>query len=101
MFDTTLVLLVIAGLLVVVGISQPLAVRLRLPPSVLLAAIGVAIGALPVVLGRLGLSGPVDFARVVCQPAGQLRDLYLRFSATPGIRSRDCHGRQADNRGRH
>jgi len=62
MFDTTLVLLVIAGLLVVVGISQPLAVRLRLPPSVLLAAIGVAIGALPAVLGRLGLSGPVDFA---------------------------------------
>src|ERR1700733_11668263 len=62
MFDTTLVLLVIAGLLVVVGISQPLAVRLRLPPSVLLAAIGVAIGALPVVLGRFGLSGPVDFA---------------------------------------
>ena len=53
-----LVLLVIADLLVAVGISQPLAIRLRLPPSVLLAAVGVAIGALPVVLGRLGLSGP-------------------------------------------
>ena len=38
MFDTALVLLVIAGLLIVVGISQPLAIRLRLPPSVLLAA---------------------------------------------------------------
>jgi monovalent cation:H+ antiporter, CPA1 family len=62
MFDTALVLLVIAGLLVVVGISQPLAIRLRLPPSVLLAAIGVVIGAFPVVLGRLGLSGPVDAA---------------------------------------
>ena len=62
MFDTALVLLVIAGLLVAVGISQPLAIRLRLPPSVLLAAVGVAIGALPAVLGRLGLSGPVDFA---------------------------------------
>jgi CPA1 family monovalent cation:H+ antiporter len=62
MFDTTLVLLVIAGLLVVVGISQPLAIRLRLPPSVLLAALGVAIGALPAVFGRMGLSGPVDFA---------------------------------------
>jgi hypothetical protein len=58
MFDNALVLLVIADLLVAVGISQPLAIRLRLPPSVLLAAVGVAIGALPVVLGRLGLSGP-------------------------------------------
>lgn len=65
MFDTALVLLVIAGLLVLVGICQPLAIRLKLPPSVLLAAIGVAIGALPVVLRRLGLSGAVDFAAVL------------------------------------
>ena len=62
MLDIALALLVIAGLLVVVGLCQPLAIRLRLPPSVLLAAIGVAIGAFPVVLGRLGLSGPVDAA---------------------------------------
>ncbi len=62
MLDTALVLLVIAGLLVVVGICQPLAIGLRLPPSVLLAATGVAIGAFPVVLGQLGLSGSVDVA---------------------------------------
>ena len=59
MFDTALVLLVIAGLLVVVGVSQPLALRLGLPPSVLLAAIGVAIGALPGLLHRLDPSGSV------------------------------------------
>lgn len=62
MLDTSLVLLVVAGLLVVVGISQPLANRLRLPPSVLLAAIGVGIGAFPAVLARLGPYGRVDTA---------------------------------------
>jgi CPA1 family monovalent cation:H+ antiporter len=62
MVDTALVLLVIAGLLVVVGISQPLAIRLRLPPSVLLAAVGVGIGAFPAVSGHLGLWGSVDAA---------------------------------------
>lgn len=44
LFDISVVLLVIGTLLVVVGVSQPLAVRLRLPPTVLLAVIGVAIG---------------------------------------------------------
>jgi monovalent cation:H+ antiporter, CPA1 family len=62
MFDTALVLLVVAGLLVVVGVSHPLAIRLRLPPSVLLAAVGVAIGAFPAILGHLGLSESVDAA---------------------------------------
>ena len=62
MLDTALVLVVIAGLLVVVGVSQPLAIRLRLPPSVLLAAIGVGIGAVPAVLDQLGLSRPIDAA---------------------------------------
>jgi len=62
MLDTVFVLLVIAGLLVVVGLSQPLAIRLRLPPSVLLAAVGVGIGALPTVSKQFGLSGSVDAA---------------------------------------
>ena len=57
-----LILLVIAGLLVVIGVSQPLAIWLRLPPAVVLAAIGVAIGALPLVLRHLGLSGSVNAA---------------------------------------
>ena len=62
MLDTALVLLVIAGLLIVVGLSQPLAVHLGLPPAVLLAAIGVAIGAFPTILGRLGLSASLGAA---------------------------------------
>src|SRR5579872_6211665 len=63
MLDTALVLLVIAGLLVVVGVSQPLALRLKLPPSVLLAAVGVAIGAFPLITGQTGLWGPLAGAR--------------------------------------
>lgn len=57
MTETVLVLLGIAGLLVVVGVCQPLAARIRLPPSVLLAAIGVGIGAFPAAARHLGLSG--------------------------------------------
>jgi CPA1 family monovalent cation:H+ antiporter len=62
MLDTALMLLVIAGLLAIVGVCQPLAARLRLPPSVLLAAIGVGIGAFPAVAARWGLAGSVDRA---------------------------------------
>ena len=62
--DTVIALLVVAGLLVVVGVSQPLAVRLRLPPSVLLAALGVAIGALPAIADRLGFAGTFAALRV-------------------------------------
>ena len=45
MLDVALVLLAVALLLVVVGGIQPVAARLRLPPAVLLAAFGIAIGA--------------------------------------------------------
>src|SRR5580692_6946777 len=45
MLDTALVLLAIALLLVVVAGIQPLAAKLRLPPAVLLAGFGIAIGA--------------------------------------------------------
>lgn len=44
MFDIVVILLLISSLLVVVSLIQPLAVKLRLPPSVLLAVVGVAIG---------------------------------------------------------
>ncbi|MGE5268203.1 MAG: cation:proton antiporter [Thiohalocapsa sp.] len=57
MIDTAFVLLVIAGLLVVVGLSQPLAVRIGLPPSVLLAVAGIGIGSFPALAPRLGLDG--------------------------------------------
>jgi hypothetical protein len=46
MFDTALVLFVLAGFLIVVAISQPVATWLKLPQSVVLAAIGIGIGAL-------------------------------------------------------
>jgi len=45
MLDVALVLFAVAVLLVVIGAIQPLAARLRLPSTVLLAAFGVAIGA--------------------------------------------------------
>ena len=60
MIDTAFVLLVIAALLIVVAACQPVAARLRLPPTVLLGAVGVALGALPAVLSGLGWSGPTD-----------------------------------------
>ena len=50
MLDIVLLLAVLAALLVVVAISQPVAVRLKLAPVVLLAVIGVAIGAVSGVL---------------------------------------------------
>ncbi len=62
MIDAAGVLLVIAGLLIVVACGQPLAARLRLPPSVLLAAVGVAIGGSPIVLGLLGFTDPSSFS---------------------------------------
>jgi monovalent cation:H+ antiporter, CPA1 family len=57
MSETAFVLLVAAALLVIVGMCQPLAARLRLPPPVLLGVVGVALGTLPVALTRLGWSG--------------------------------------------
>jgi monovalent cation:H+ antiporter, CPA1 family len=62
MLDTALVLLVLAGLLIVVGTSQPLAAWLKLPQSVVLAAIGIGIGALPAITAQFGLPGPIDVA---------------------------------------
>src|SRR5882724_12797444 len=44
------VLLLISGLLVVIGLIQPLATRLGLSPTVLLAVVGIAIGLASAVL---------------------------------------------------
>jgi monovalent cation:H+ antiporter, CPA1 family len=62
MLDTALVLLVIAGLLAIVGLCRPLAARLRLPSSALLAGIGVAIGLAPTVARSLGSAHWIDHA---------------------------------------
>jgi Kef-type K+ transport system membrane component KefB len=54
MLDIAFVLLVIAALLVVVGLCQPLAAYLRLPPPVLLGVVGVGLGVFPAVMSQLG-----------------------------------------------
>jgi monovalent cation:H+ antiporter, CPA1 family len=54
MFDAAFVLLVIASLLAIVGICQPLAVRLKVPPPVLLGVVGVALGGFPLLLAGYG-----------------------------------------------
>ena len=48
--DLRIILLVIAGLLVVISMIQPLAIRLGLSPSVLLAAVGAAMGLIAAVV---------------------------------------------------
>src|SRR5271170_6492290 len=57
MLDVALVLLAIALLLVVVGGIQPLAARLSLPPPVLLAVFGIAIGAASSLVPKSALDG--------------------------------------------
>jgi CPA1 family monovalent cation:H+ antiporter len=56
MLDIVLVMTVFGALLVVVSLSQPLAARLRLSPVVLLAVIGVAMGAASGILMHTRLS---------------------------------------------
>jgi CPA1 family monovalent cation:H+ antiporter len=60
MFDIVLLLAVLATLLVVVAVSQPVAVRLKVAPVVLLAVIGVAIGAGSIVLLHSSLTDRFD-----------------------------------------
>ena len=60
MFDIVVLLAVLATLLVVVAVSQPVAVRLNLAPVVLLAVIGVAIGAVSIVLLRTPVTDRFD-----------------------------------------
>jgi monovalent cation:H+ antiporter, CPA1 family len=56
MLDIVLALAILASLLVVVAVCQPVAVRLHLAPVVLLAVIGVAIGAASIILLHTPLS---------------------------------------------
>jgi len=60
MLDIAFMLLVIAALLVVVGLCQPLAAYLRLPPPVLLAVVGVGLGVFPAVMSQLGWPAQTD-----------------------------------------
>jgi monovalent cation:H+ antiporter, CPA1 family len=60
MLDTAFVLLVIAVFLVVVGLCQPLAAYLKLPPPVLLGVVGVVLGGFPLLMSKLRWSGGTD-----------------------------------------
>src|SRR5215469_11210160 len=60
MLDAAFVLIVIAALLVIVGVSQPLAGYLKLPPPVLLGVVGVALGGFPALISQFGWSNPTD-----------------------------------------
>jgi len=60
MLDTAFVLIVITALLVIVGVCQPLAAYLRLPPPVLLGVVGVALGGFPALMSQLGWSSRSD-----------------------------------------
>src|SRR5499427_5310156 len=60
MLDTAFVLIVISALLVIVGVCQPLAAYLKLPPPVLLGVVGVALGGFPALMSQLGWSGRSD-----------------------------------------
>src|SRR5215471_17285332 len=60
MLDTAFVLIVITALLVIVGVCQPLAAYLKLPPPVLLGVVGVALGGFPALMSQLGWSSRSD-----------------------------------------
>jgi CPA1 family monovalent cation:H+ antiporter len=79
MFDIVLLLAVLATLLVVVAVAQPMAVRLRLAPVVLLAVIGVAIGAVSIVLVHAPVSERFgDFAGLFADlPVGAETFIYV------------------------
>ena len=79
MIDIVLLLAVLATLLVVVAVSQPVAVRLKVAPVVLLAVIGVAIGALSGVLLHTTLTNRFDSiaALFVDLPVGAETFIYV------------------------
>jgi monovalent cation:H+ antiporter, CPA1 family len=64
--DLQIILLLIAGLLVVISVVQPLAIRLTLSPSVLLAVVGVGMGLTSVLILHSHLNDAFNsFARVI------------------------------------
>ncbi|MGK9165053.1 cation:proton antiporter [Inquilinus limosus] len=70
--DIALAVLAIAVLLVLVALLQPLATRLSLPHSVLIAGLGIALGSVATVTGAIGSGGPLsEFAHAVT--GGEIR----------------------------
>jgi monovalent cation:H+ antiporter, CPA1 family len=62
MLNAAFILLAVALLLVVAGAIQPLAARLRLPPPVLLAVFGIAIGVVSSIAAHGTFAGELDDA---------------------------------------
>jgi len=58
--DIALAVLAIAALLVLVALLQPLAARLSLPHAVLIAGLGIAIGAIGTLTGVIGTGGALN-----------------------------------------
>jgi len=70
--DIALAVLAIAVLLVLVALLQPLATRLSLPHSVLIAGLGIALGGAAAAAGAMGGGGPVsEFAHALT--GGEIR----------------------------
>lgn len=70
--DIALAVLAISVLIVLVALLQPLATRLALPHSVLIAALGITIGSIGSVTGAIGDSGPMsEFAHAIT--GGEIR----------------------------
>jgi len=70
--DIALAVLAISILIVLVALLQPLATRLALPHSVLIAALGIAIGSIGSVTGVIGGGGPLsEFAHALT--GGEIR----------------------------
>ncbi|MGC2203431.1 MAG: cation:proton antiporter, partial [Stellaceae bacterium] len=60
MLDIVFLLISITVLLVVIALCQPLAAYLKLPPPVLLAVVGLALGGSPALVAQLGWSTQTD-----------------------------------------
>jgi Na+:H+ antiporter len=81
--DLRITLVLLAGLLILVSLLQPLATRLRLPASVLLAVVGISLGGFSTVLARAEAGGALGaLARVFVElPVDSNTFLYVFLPA--------------------
>lgn len=93
--DIVIITLIIASLFLVIGAAEPLAARLRLPYSVLLAVIGILIGASAIFFMRTDLTDALDpvAEAILSLPIRSNVFLYvflptLLFQATLGVNFR-------------
>lgn len=75
--DIVVIVAIVAVLFVIIGLSDPLADRLRLPATVILAVLGIAIGALSTALATLPLSEAITGAALAIQQFPIRANLFL------------------------